>query len=148
MAEAEAATEPVKSKKMSGKKLVLFIVLPLLLLAGGGAAAFLLLGKEEEKPADAAAHEGDAATEEEHAEEDADAEAHPPIFVELPEMTANLVSTSKKGAFLRLKAENTGMVPFIMQQKAAGWGPELLKRRIAAPSGSLVGRGLRRVFNK
>ncbi len=54
----------------------------------------------------------------------------------------------KKGAFLRLKAENTGMVPFIMQQKAAGWGPELLKRRIAAPSGSLVGRGLRRVFNK
>lgn len=101
MAEAEGATEPVKSKKMSGKKLVLFIVLPLLLLAGGGAAAFLLLGKEEEKPADTAAHEGDAAAEEEHAEEDADAEAHPPIFVELPEMTANLVSTSKKGAFLR-----------------------------------------------
>lgn len=101
MAEAEGAPEQVATKKkMSGKKLVLFIVLPLLLLAGGGAAAFLLLGKEEEKPADAA-HAGDAAAEEEHAAEDAEEAAHPPIFVELPEMTANLVSTSKKGAFLR-----------------------------------------------
>lgn len=98
MAEAEGAPEQVATKKkMSGKKLVLFIVLPLLLLAGGGAAAFLLLGKEEEKPADAA-HAGEAAEEEEAVEEDS---AHPPIFVELPEMTANLVSTSKKGAFLR-----------------------------------------------
>lgn len=53
----------------------------------------------------------------------------------------------RNAAFLRIPAENTGMVPSIMQQKAAGWGLELLKRRIAAPSGTLVGRGLRRVFN-
>ncbi|WP_374372774.1 flagellar basal body-associated FliL family protein [Dongia sp.] len=96
MAEAEGAPETAKSKKMSGKKLVLFIILPLLLLAGGGAAAFLLLGKEE--PAKDAAH-GEEATpeEEEHVEDD----GHPPVFIELPEMTANLVSSGKKGAFLK-----------------------------------------------
>jgi flagellar FliL protein len=95
MAEAEGASEQqATKKKMSGKKLVLFIVLPLLLLAGGGAAAFLLLGSKE--PEKAAAH-GEEAVEEEHA---ADPGA-PPIFVELPEMTANLVSSGKKGAFLR-----------------------------------------------
>jgi len=53
----------------------------------------------------------------------------------------------KNGAFLRISAENTGMVRAIQQQKVAGWGPELLKRRIAAPSGSLVGIGLGRVIN-
>lgn len=103
MAEAEGATEQAApKKKMSGKKLVLFIVLPLLLLAGGGAAAFLLLGKEEEKPADAAAagHGEEAGEEEEHAEEEGESD-HPPVFVELDEMTANLVSSSKKGAFLK-----------------------------------------------
>ncbi|TDQ84385.1 flagellar FliL protein [Dongia mobilis] len=95
MAEAEGASEPqATKKKMSGKKLVLFIVLPLLLLAGGGAAAFLLLGSEEPEKAVA---DGEEAAEEEHA---ADPGA-PPIFVELPEMTANLISNGKKGAFLR-----------------------------------------------
>lgn len=95
MAEAEGAPETAKSKKMSGKKLVLFIILPLLLLAGGGAAAFLLLGKEEPKVD--AAHSEEAAEEEEHVEDD----GHPPVFIELPEMTANLVSSGKKGAFLK-----------------------------------------------
>lgn len=98
MAEAEGATEGAATKKkMSGKKLVLFIVLPLLLLAGGGAAAFLLLGKGEEDPAKAAVQGEEAATEEEAVEDP----GAPPVFVELPEMTANLVSTGKKGAFLR-----------------------------------------------
>lgn len=95
MAEAESAPEPVKSKKMSGKKLVLFIILPLLLLGGGGAAAFLLLAKEE--PPKDAAHGEEGAAEEEHADE----EGHEPVFVELSEMTANLVTNGKKGAFLR-----------------------------------------------
>lgn len=99
MAEAEgAAQEPATKKKMSGKKLVLFIILPLLLLIGGGAAAFLLLGKEE--PKDPAHAEAGA---EEHAEEEeaVDDEAHPPIFVELTPMIANLVATGKKAPFLK-----------------------------------------------
>jgi flagellar FliL protein len=100
MAEAEgAAQEPATKKKMSGKKLVLFIILPLLLLIGGGAAAFLLLGKEEPKdPAHAEAGAEEHAEEEEAAEED---EGHAPIFVELSEMQANLVSTGKKPAYLK-----------------------------------------------
>jgi flagellar FliL protein len=96
MAEAEGAPETVKSRKMSGKKLVLFIILPLLLLAGGGAAAFLLLAKED--PEKVAAHgEEEGAEEADHAEDD----GLPPVFIELPEMTANLVSNGKKGAFLK-----------------------------------------------
>lgn len=95
MAEADGAGEPIATKKkMSGKKLVLFIVLPLLLLAGGGAAAVLLLGDDED-PAKAA-EAGDEA----HEEETSDPGA-PPVFVELPEMTANLIASGKKGAFLR-----------------------------------------------
>ena len=51
-AEGEAAPK----KKLAGKTLILFVVLPLLLLGlGGGAAAMLFLGK---KPAEAHAEEG------------------------------------------------------------------------------------------
>ena len=96
---AEKADEEggsTKSKKMSGKKLVLFIVLPLLLLGGGGAAAYMLLFKEEPKKEDAHAAEGEAAHEEEPAEE----EGHVPVFVELPKMQANLIMTGKKQPFM------------------------------------------------
>jgi flagellar FliL protein len=97
MAEEGAEGAPQK-KKMSGKKLVLFIVLPLLLLGGGGAAAYLLLFKEDPKKAEAG-HEGEveAAAEEEEAAED---EAHPPVFIELPKMQANLIMTGKKQPFM------------------------------------------------
>jgi flagellar protein FliL len=45
---------PSAKKKMAGKTLVLFVILPaVLLLGGGGAAAFMLLGG---KPAEAEAH--------------------------------------------------------------------------------------------
>jgi flagellar FliL protein len=97
MAEEGAEGAPQK-KKMSGKKLVLFIVLPLLLLGGGGAAAYFLLFKEDPKKAEAG-HEGEveAAAEEEAAAED---EAHPPVFIELPKMQANLIMTGKKQPFM------------------------------------------------
>lgn len=99
MAEAEGtAQEPATKKKMSGKKLVLFIILPLLLLIGGGAAAFLLLGKEEPKDPAHAEAAGDEHAEEEEAAED---EGHVPIFIELTPMTANLVASGKKPAFLK-----------------------------------------------
>lgn len=52
-AEGEEGAPPAK-KKMAGKTLVLFIILPaVLILGGGGAAAFMLLGG---KPAEAEAH--------------------------------------------------------------------------------------------
>jgi flagellar FliL protein len=52
-AEGEEGAAPAK-KKMAGKTLVLFIILPaILVLGGGGAAAFMLLGG---KPAEAAEH--------------------------------------------------------------------------------------------
>lgn len=98
MAEEGAEGAPQK-KKMSGKKLVLFIVLPLLLLGGGGAAAYFLLFKEDPKKAEAG-HEGEAASAAEEEEAAAEDEAHPPVFIELPKMQANLIMTGKKQPFM------------------------------------------------
>lgn len=92
----DGAPDVIKTKKMSGKKLVLFILLPLLLLGGGGAAAYFLLFKED--PAAEAGVEGevpggdDAEGEEE--------EGHVPVFFELPKMSANLIMTGKKQPFM------------------------------------------------
>jgi flagellar FliL protein len=62
---------PSARKKMAGKTLVLFVILPaVLLLGGGGAAAFMLLGG---KPAEAEAHgeeKGDAHAEKKPAKKD------------------------------------------------------------------------------
>jgi flagellar FliL protein len=73
---------------MSGKKLVLFILLPVLLLGGGGAAAYLFLLKKP--PADAE-HAADAAE-----------PAAPPFYFAMDELQDNLVSTGKRSNFLRL----------------------------------------------
>src|SRR6201999_2477724 len=85
---APATAEP-KKRKMSGKKLVLFILLPVLLLGGGGAAAYFFLLKKSP---------------EQIAAEKAAAAATPPTlyYVEMAEIQANLVSTSKRNNFLRL----------------------------------------------
>lgn len=84
--------EPSK-KKFSGKKIVLFIVLPLLLVigGGGGAAYFLgLFGSDEE--------------EHELAAEEAEAEVEPQIiFFDLPEILVNLSSTGKKETYLKIR---------------------------------------------
>ena len=87
--EAPAEAEP-KTKKLSGKKLVLFILLPVLLLGGGGAAAYFFLLK---KPAteDAAAAEAAAAE-----------SAAPPFYLAMDELTDNLISTGKHSNFLKL----------------------------------------------
>ncbi|MEZ5831454.1 MAG: flagellar basal body-associated FliL family protein [Dongiaceae bacterium] len=77
---------------MSGKKLVLFIILPLLLFGGGGAAAWFLLFQGH------APAEGDVAAAE------AEAEAtHPPIYFDMDEMTVNLSTSSKRNSYLKLK---------------------------------------------
>ncbi|WP_284735731.1 flagellar basal body-associated FliL family protein [Dongia deserti] len=72
---------------MSGKKLVLFIILPLLLFGGGSAAAWLLL------------FQGHPAGEEVAEEEP----AHPPVYYDLEEMTVNLSTVSKRNSYLKLK---------------------------------------------
>jgi len=86
---AEAGAEVVPAKGMSGKKLVLFIVLPLLLvLGGGGAAAYFLLFSGDK----------DA----EHAEK----APEPPkqlVFFDLPDLLVNLSSSGKQSNFLKLK---------------------------------------------
>lgn len=115
----EGAT-PAK-KKMSGKKLVLFIVLPaILVLGGGGAAAYLLLfnggGAEQHAEADTSGHgkekggHGGG-----HGEEGAEGEAvsgpngtmisygENVVFVALPEMLVNITGPDGRPAYLKLK---------------------------------------------
>lgn len=129
-AEAEGATPPAEGeaaegaegvdgapakKKMSGKKLVLFIVLPaVLVLGGGGAAANMLLfsGGGGEQHAEAGGHEkgGHGGG---HGEEPEEAVAGPNgtmisrgedvIFVQLPEMLVNITGPDGRPAYLKLK---------------------------------------------
>lgn len=89
----------VPRKKLSGKKIVLFIVLPILLVVCGAAAAFLtgaldgLLGK---KPADG------EHVEEEHAEPDLPPYTGPPLFKDLPDMLVNLNTGERRSTLLKL----------------------------------------------
>lgn len=114
---AEGEGAPAK-KKMSGKKLVLFIVLPAILVLGaGGGAAFLLLGNgggaaEEHAEADAGHAKGKA-----KGGHGASAPAEPipgpngttithgedVTFVALPEMLVNIVGPDGRPAYLKLK---------------------------------------------
>lgn len=84
-------------KKVSGKKLVLFILLPILVLAGAGAGVYMSglldpilgIGGEEEQ-----------AAEEEAPPEEVAAPGH---FVPLDEMTVTLRSAGSKARFLKLQ---------------------------------------------
>jgi flagellar FliL protein len=98
-------------KKMSGKTLVLFVILPaLLILGGGGAAAFMLLGrggshaeqhadagKDKAKGADApgASAPGPNGTTIVHGEN--------VVFVTLPEMLVNISGPGGQPGYLKLK---------------------------------------------
>lgn len=108
---AEGAEGEGKKKKLSGKALILFIVLPaILVLGGGGAAAYLLLfnGHPAEQHADAGEHGKGKAGE-------APAEPTPGpngttimpgenvTFVGLPEMLVNITGADGRPAFLKLK---------------------------------------------
>lgn len=100
--EAQAAPDggaeiQIEEKKggLSGKKLVLIVVLPLVLLSGGGAGAYFmglldpLLGKEvpvEEASAD-------------HAESQP---AEPSVFFDLKEMLVNLNTGGRKSHYLKI----------------------------------------------
>jgi len=101
---------------MSGKKLVLFIILPaILVLGGGGAAAYLLLfsgGGEQHAEADTGGH-GKAKGGGGHGEAPGEAVPGPNgtmisygedvVFVQLPEMLVNITGPDGRPAYLKLK---------------------------------------------
>lgn len=114
--EAEGAEAQGAKKKLSGKKLVLFIILPaVLVLGGGGAAAYMLFfsgsGAEQHAEAGAGAKSGHGGG---HGEE-ALGEATPGpngttithgegvVFVGLPELLVNITGPDGRPAYLKLK---------------------------------------------
>lgn len=111
--------EGAPKKKMSGKKLVLFIVLPaVLLLGGGGAAAYMLFfkggGAEQHAEAEAGEH-GKAKGGHGGGGEEGAGEAVPGpngttishgenvVFVSLPEMLVNITGPDGRPAYLKLR---------------------------------------------
>ena len=114
-AEGAEGEAPAK-KKMSGKTLILFIVLPaILILGGGGAAAFLLLGGSgaEQHASEEGGHE--KAKGGGHGEGEGEGVAVPGpngtmithgedvVFVTLPEMLVNITGPDGRPAYLKLK---------------------------------------------
>lgn len=117
--EGEAAAEGAPKKKLAGKQLVLFIILPAILVLGaGGGAAFMLMSGP--KPA-AEAHDTDGKEKKEkakkggkdkggHGAEGGDehaaftvTEGEGVYFVALPEMLINISSGDGQAAMLKLK---------------------------------------------
>ena len=111
---AEGAA-PAK-KKLSGKKLVLFIVLPaVLMLGGGGAAAYLLLFSGNGAEQHGEANAGQSKAKGGHGAAAAVAEPVPGpngtmisygedvIFVALPEMLVNITGPDGRPAYLKLR---------------------------------------------
>lgn len=85
----EDGTEKVKKKGLSGKVLVLFILLPVLLLGGGAGGAYVAGVFDSEE-----AHE-------EVVEEEVHKEAVV-VFYDLPEMLVNLSSSGTDASFLKI----------------------------------------------
>ncbi|OYQ32973.1 flagellar basal body protein FliL [Niveispirillum lacus] len=90
----------VPRKKLSGKKIVLFIVLPVVLIVAGAAAAFFtgaldgLLGK---KPAGEGEH-----VEEEQKEPELPPYNGPPVYADIPDMLVNLNTGERRATLLKL----------------------------------------------
>lgn len=82
-------------RKLSGKKIVLFVVVPLLLLVGAGAGAAVFLGLFSSAPPP---EEADAPVQEE-----APAPTSQSFFFDVPDLIVNLNTTSRKAAFLKIK---------------------------------------------
>lgn len=73
-------------RKLSGKVLVLYIILPLLLLSGLGVGGLMMFGGGEETASSAEQEEEKQA-----------------IFFELPDMLVNLSQNDKRAKFLKIK---------------------------------------------
>jgi len=86
--EGEAAP-PLKRKRFSGKKIVLFMVLPAFLVLGalgaGGVWYFGLIGGAG------------------HGDKKAEEKAKPTVFYDLPEMLVNLNTNGKQASYLKLR---------------------------------------------
>lgn len=87
-------------KKVGGKKLILFIVLPIVVLAGAGVGVYMsglldpLLGKEE-----AAEGEGEEGV----SENGEPVVATPGVYLDVPEMLVSLRSSGRKQQILKLR---------------------------------------------
>lgn len=83
-----------RSKKLAGKKIVLFVVLPVLLLGGAGAAVMMsgIFDSKDDKPVEVAEHK-----------EAAKPKEPVTVYYELPELLVNLNSSSRRPSFLKLK---------------------------------------------
>lgn len=120
-AEGEGAEGAPAKKKLSGKTLILFIVLPaVLILGGGGAAAFMLLSKPKaEQHAEAGEHgkkeKKDKKKEKKdakggHGEKGKDGEGGAVVtegdgvyYMALPELLVNVATPDGRPAYLKLK---------------------------------------------
>ncbi len=105
----EIEVEAVPKKKgMSGKKLVLFVVLPLLLIGGGGAGAYFMgfldsvLGIEQAEEGEDGEKHADKASGDDHHDEELLDEALPSVFHELPPMLVNLNQIGKRNSYLKI----------------------------------------------
>ena len=108
-AEVEEDGEAPK-KRISGKVLVLFIILPLLLvLIGGGAAAYFLLFSGDSEMADKG-HDGGKAGKDSH--DKATAGEHKLVFFD---MLVNMNTSGRRKSYLKLKVslelESADMIP-------------------------------------
>lgn len=84
------------SKRLSGKKIVLFIVLPLLLLIGAGVGVTVMLGLFSSPPPPV----------EDSGQPQAEAAPEPSVqttFFEVPDLIVNLNTSGRKSAFLKIK---------------------------------------------
>ncbi|NBB84032.1 MAG: flagellar basal body protein FliL [Alphaproteobacteria bacterium] len=92
----DQVVDQLPRKKMSGKKLVLLVVLPLLVL-GGGAGALYATGVIDKLLGGGAEEDGAAA------EASAPAEpVGPGVFYDLPDMLVNLNTTANRQHFLKI----------------------------------------------
>jgi len=122
--DGEGAEGAPAKKKLSGKTLILFIVLPaLLILGGGGAAAFMLLSQPKaEQHAEADAHGKKAKKEKKEKKEGGEhggegkegkdgkggggmvvTEGDGVLYMALPELLVNVSTADGRPAFLKLK---------------------------------------------
>ena len=98
MSATAAADAPKEAKKGGGKKKLIIIVLGALIALGAGGwfsgiIPGLLHGKEKEHEAAASGEGHDAAA------------ANAPVFIDVPEMLANLNSGGRRAAYIKLKAK-------------------------------------------
>ena len=121
--EAEEGAEGAGKKKLAGKQLILFIVLPAVVLLGGGAAAYFLLfnkpaasesqekakdKKEEKKKTEAKAEEKDKdkdgkAKDEEKGGVKMSEGPNGETFMTLPDVIVNIVTTDARPVYLKLR---------------------------------------------